>query len=182
MRRTIGTLASGLALVAALSACGGDPAPRFEAEPSAEPTTASPSASAEPEPWEERTDDGAVAFVEHWLGLFRDAENSGETAALRQASASNCESCTRFADEIDAIYRAGGAIESDGWALTSAGEPIPTGRTSLSVPFDVKQSDQRIRETSDAEWILNRGIRIGLAAEISWRQGQWRMARLDLVQ
>jgi len=123
-----------------------------------------------------------VAFVEHWLALFREAETSGDTAALREASVSSCESCTRFADEIDAIYEAGGAIESDGWALTSAGDPISTGNASLSVPFDVKQSDQRIRETSDSEWTLNRGIRIGLAAEISWRQGKWQMARLDLVQ
>lgn len=182
MRRTIGALASTLALVAALSACGGDPEPQFEAEPSGEPTTSSPPASAEPELWEERTPEGAVAFAEHWLGLFREAENTGDTVPLREASASACESCTRFAVEIDAIYGAGGAIQSDGWRLVSAGEPAQTGQMSFSVPFDVQQSDQRIRESSESEWKLNRGIKIGLAAEIVWRQGKWQMARLDLVQ
>ena len=181
MRRTIGALASSLALAATLSACGGDPEPRFEEQPSAAPSTASPSAPAEPEPWEEKSDDGAVAFVGHWLTLFREAENSGATDALRSASAPSCESCERFATEIERIYDQGGHIRSDGWSITTIAPPV-RDRSSASVAFEVRQSDQRVRETANGDEVVNRGISIGLAAELTWEDGRWLMGRLDIVR
>lgn len=118
MRRTIGALASSLALAATLSACGGDPEPRFEAEPSAAPSTASPSASAEPEPWEERTPEGAVAFAKHWTATFSEAFQTGETTDFERLSDEACETCGDLTALIKDIYGQGGRIDGAPWRLT----------------------------------------------------------------
>lgn len=137
MRRTIGALASSLALAATLSACGGDPEPRFEAEPSVAPSTASPSASAEPEPWEERTPEGAVAFAKHWTATFSEAFQTGDTTNLSALSAPECETCRTFIDLIDSVYGDGGSISGESWSLEDPGwvqsgrDFIVTGRMEI---------------------------------------------------
>jgi len=181
MRRTIGPLASGLALVAALSACGGDPAPRFEAEPSAEPTTASPSASAEPEPWEERTDDGAVAFVEHWIDVFDVAKEDGDTAMLLSLSSPDCQTCQNFAETTEDIYARGGSLTSNGWKVRSISEPIKSDRSTL-IAVDVLQTPQEVRRSESAKPEKFEGGRIDLAFTLAWANGAWTVKKLEAVQ
>lgn len=170
MRRTIGPLASGLALVAALSACGGDPAPRFEAEPSAEPTTASPSASADPEPWEERTPEGAVAFAKHWTATFSEAFQTGNTTALSAISASSCKTCKTFIELIDSVYADGGTISGRAWSLDDAGwvqsgdDVVVTGR--MLIP---EQTITRVgQQPEPAKAVTRRYI-----FTVVWASGAW---------
>ena len=87
MRRHLAYAATG-AVVLALTGCGDDPEPRV-ADPTSTPkSSSSPSASAaiEKEPWEEKTDDGAVAFVEHWLEVFNEMQRDGDQDDLRALS------------------------------------------------------------------------------------------------
>ncbi|GAB2625211.1 hypothetical protein GCM10027270_10010 [Nocardioides ginkgobilobae] len=178
MRRTIGPLASGLALVAALSACGGDPAPQFEAEPSAEPTTASPSASAEPEPWQERTPEGAVAFAKHWTATFSEAFKTGETTALDEISAKQCEGCNFFVALIREVYDGGGSIDGDAWQFVNAGWSSPKGNESIvAVTGTMRIPAQTIRrsgeEPSVAAPLTERYI-----FTVSWTEGRWQTTEL----
>ena len=46
--------------------CSDDPEPRFEPSPS---PTESTSAAAEPEAWEVKSEEGAVAFARHWMDV-----------------------------------------------------------------------------------------------------------------
>jgi len=179
MRRTIGTLAPGLALVAALSACGGDPAPRFEAEPSAEPTTASPSASAEPEPWEERTDDGAVAFVAHWVAEFNKMRATGDTSELLKLSTDRCETCTNFVEYTDQIFSSGGSLETEGWSLISVSQPAEENSDRPIISMRVDQAPQVLRESGTAEPEKFTGGKANFVAHLRWGDGRWLMHRLD---
>lgn len=163
-----------------LTACGSDPEPRFEADPTPSPTLSTSPTPDDPEPWEEKSDEGAIAFVEHWLREFNYAENTGETAELRDVSSADCESCQNFIDEIERVYSAGGKMRSDGWKVVVAGRPESMNRDLLAVPLEVKQSDQRVREAADAPWVTNEGIRLGLSAQLAW-DGEWQMKRLDIV-
>lgn len=181
MRRTIGALASTLALVAALSACGEDPEPQFEAEPSAEPTTSSPSASAEPEPWEERTDDGAVAFVEHWIDVFDQSKEDGNTDDLAALSAASCVTCENFIEMTNDIYANGGFVKSRGWTIESISEPVRSADSTL-VAVNVLQSPQEIRRGADSEVENFEGGNIDLAFTLRWRRGAWTVQAVDSVQ
>lgn len=180
MRRTIGALASGLALAATLSACGGDPEPRFEAEPTAAPSTASPSANAEPEPWEEKSDDGAVAFVEHWIDEFNAARATGESEGLASLGTAGCETCNNFVALIEQIYAAGGYVRTDGWSIVAVGELPQSGKTSI-VPVTVEQAPQELRETAESAVQRNPGGTVSMTATLNWTGREWKMGRLDLV-
>lgn len=183
MRKTVRyAVAQGLAagLVLALSACGGDPEPRFEEEPSPTPSEVTSSAPAK-EAWEEKSPEGAVAFAEHWLAAFNQAENSGDVAELRLLSSRECESCSNFVAAIQEVYGSGGRMRSDGWRVLSVGEPTLVDQ-GYSVPLQVEQSDQEVVAEAGAKPQLNRGIKIGLAAQVSWTQSTWKMQRLDIVQ
>lgn len=178
MRRTIGTLASGLALVAALSACGGDPEPQFEAEPSVTPSAASPSASAEAEPWEERTDEGAVAFVEHWIGEFNAMQTSGQTDAFAALGVADCQTCENFVDITNQIYSDGSRIESNGWSITGVGVPPNQDGNTRDVSVSIRQAPEVIY-APNGEVDRKPGGRITVVATVLWRQDSWRMAELS---
>lgn len=175
MRSALG--ATALSTVLLLAGCGGDPEPRFRAEPSAEPTVASssPAAAPEPEAWEEKTPEGAVAFAKHWTATFSEAFRSGNTAALAQLSAPDCETCNTFIDLIQGVYKDGGSITGDPWRLTGAGwvksedEYVVTGQ--MVIP---EQTIRRAGESPEpAEALTRRYI-----FTITWAGRGWRTERL----
>lgn len=177
MRRTIRAVASSLALGAALSSCGGDPEPRFEAEPSAEPATSSPSASAEPEPWEERTPEGAVAFAKYWTATFSEAFQTGDTEAFERLNAADCESCGFLVETVESIYGVGGTAVGDDWKLTEPasspprenGEAITVTGLMLVSELTVRRPGQPV--TRDA------AERVRFNFDLRW-DGGWKVERL----
>ena len=178
--RQIHRHALALGLVLALSACGGDPEPQFEADPPPAPSEVTASAPAK-EAWEEKSPEGAVAFAEHWLAVFQEAENSGEVEDLKSLSTNKCGSCKNFVDAIQEVYAAGGSMRSEGWRVLTVGEPAAAEK-GYSIPLQVEQSDQTVVEKAGAEPQLNEGISIGLAAQVIWTSSAWQMNRLDIVQ
>ena len=61
----------------AVGGCSDDePEPKFAPSESPSPTESSTPA---PEAWEVKSEDGAVAFAEHWVDVFNEAHGSGET-------------------------------------------------------------------------------------------------------
>ncbi len=178
--RQIHRHALALGLVLALSACGSDPEPRFEADPSPAPSEVTTSAPAK-EAWEERSDDGAIAFVEHWIDEFNAARSTGDTEALSSNSASDCETCNNFVDLIDSIYAAGGSIATEGWQIAAVGQLPQSGRRTV-VPITVKQAPQEYEESAGAEIQRNPGGEVGMTAAVVWTDDAWKMARLDLIQ
>ena len=171
-------LVAGLALT--LSACGGDPEPRFEEEPSPTPSEVTSSAPAK-EAWEEKSDDGAIAFVEHWIDEFNLAVSTGDTQTLAELSASACVTCQNFIDLTDKIYRAGGRVESAGWSVRSLSEPKKSeGGTLISANF--RQPEETIWPTSDSKPDTYSGGPIDYVLTLNWRDKRWQMASMDVLQ
>ncbi|WP_341231172.1 DUF6318 family protein [Nocardioides salarius] len=181
MRRHLAYAAG--AAVLALAGCGGDdPTPQVADPTPTASVSASPSASAavEKEAWEKKTDDGAVAFVEHWLEVFNEAETTGETQVLEDLSAPGCETCANFVEITNDIYGAGGFIKSEGWKIQQVGRPTETA-TETVVAFNVDQTPQRVRQTAESETLARPGGKLSLSAHLAWRGGKWVMNRLDRV-
>ena len=179
MRRTIGALASSLALVAALSACGGDPEPRFQAEPSAAPSAASPSASvsAEPEPWEERTPEGAVAFAKHWTATFSDAFQTGDTEAFERLNDRSCESCGFLVETVKSIYGEGGTAIGDDWRLTApASSPPRENGKAITVTGMMLVSELTVRRPGQPA-TRDTAARVRFNFDLRWDDG-WVVERL----
>ncbi len=106
MRRHLAYAAG--AAVLALTGCGGDdPTPQVADPTPSASVSPSPSASAaaEKEAWEKKTDDGAVAFVEHWLEVFNEMQVTRRAdRASRPSAHRDCETCANFVEITDGIY------------------------------------------------------------------------------
>ena len=121
----------------ALSSCSDD------SSSSADPPTPS-STSSEPSPTQAA--ETPEEFVRRWVDLNTSMQNTGNTKAFRKIS-SKCRPCLSTADQVDAIYKAGGYVKTDGWTAKSikASEPGTNGDVQLTIavnsaPTEYKES------------------------------------------
>lgn len=158
-------------LVVALAGCGGDPEPEFSPAPSASPTASASAEVDEPEAWEEKSDDGAVAFVEHWIDEFSIAFQTGETSDVEALATPNCGACAGLTALIDDAYRGGGSIEGEAWTLADArtsGTP-PDGQAAVSA--DIDQPAQVVRVPGESAARTAPG-QVTYLFELTW-DGGW---------
>ncbi|MEN8705260.1 MAG: DUF6318 family protein [Nocardioides marinisabuli] len=182
MRRHLAYAAAG-AVVLALTSCGDDPEPQV-ADPTSTPSSSSSpteSAAAEKEPWEKKSEEGAMAFIEHWIRTFNAARASGTTEQLVEVSSPSCETCSNFVALIDRIYGDGGSLQTEGWHVVQFAEPLEDTNDSLVVPISVQQAPQTLRESANSRVQKNPGGRAGFVATVTWQSGRWNMERLDLA-
>ncbi len=97
-----------LAAAVLLAGCQDEPEPEFDPTP-----TESPSESESSEAPEAQT---AEEFIEKWVGLQRDMQNTGETASFLAASP-GCRSCRETANLIEEYYANGGFVRTEGRAI-----------------------------------------------------------------
>lgn len=163
-------------LLAALGACSEDePDPQFAPSPSPTPTeTTTP----EPEAWEVKSEDGAVAFAEHWVDVFTDAVNAGESDGLRSLSGGECATCTAIADRVDSIEADGGFYRSPGWRVLQAvpAQDMPANEALISMR--VLQGKEVFRESAASTVVRNPSSRATYSARLAWADGGWRMVDL----
>jgi hypothetical protein len=141
-----------LALLLALTACGGDP----KADPSPTPSTpvttpvsTTPAAPVMPEAAKANTSAGALEFVRFYVTAFNHSEATGDVRSLVDASADECESCISVIDKVRDLYTAGGYSEGGQWRLvevrvTSVGHP-------WRVAGRVSYGPQRVVQPGQAE-------------------------------
>jgi hypothetical protein len=174
-----GIVAAGLVIaMTALAGCTDEPRPRFE-EPTESPAASdsTTSAAAEPEPWEEKSKAGAVAFARHWIDVFNDAQTSGDTYALQQSSSPQCATCAGFIGRLKRLYGDGGRFEGDGWRVLLAA-PGPSAITDeAQVNLRIDRPAERII-AGDGRVQRFPGGKSTYSAELVWSDGEWRMARL----
>ena len=163
--------------------CADDPEPKL-APPDDTPTTASSSPSASPtrEPWEKKTNAGAVAFIHEWVKTLNKAGSNGETERLRSLSETSCASCSNLIQYIGEVYGGGGRIVSRGWAVLSVGEF--TGERSpseRSLPVQISQAPQRVhRPGEDVARVPARKFTV--AFDLQWTSGGWRTSKAEVLQ
>ena len=132
VRRTVAALVGAAFL---LAGCSGDPEPRFTptASPSESETTAEPQAQTPEE------------FIEEWVALQRDMQNTGDTEEFLAVS-QGCESCEDAARLIDQFYAAGGFVETDGRTVLG----IRTVQRNRVYEVRVRSAPTRYKETASS--------------------------------
>jgi hypothetical protein len=116
-RTIVGTLAVPL-LLAALTSCGGGD--DSVADP---PVSSAPTSS----PTESPQRESPEHFVRRWAREDVRMQNTGATSAFRSLT-NHCGGCAAVADRVDAIYKAGGHVETEGWTLRHIGETDRRGQ------------------------------------------------------
>jgi len=164
-----------------LGACSqDDPQPTFS--PPSDSPSATESSPAEPvvQPWEKKTEAGAVAFAKHWVDVLNRVGESGRTADLTDISANNCASCASLVEYIDGVYGDGGRIESDGWEVLQVGDVAPGKTAKSTMSMRVRQSEQRVYRPGEktahvapVQFTVNFGL--------SWTDG-WSMTKAEIIQ
>jgi hypothetical protein len=66
----------------------------------------------------------AKAFVRYYVDAINYASGTGDTAPIKNSSASDCVSCRDVAVAIDRIYASGSHLDGGGWAVRTLA-PIP---------------------------------------------------------
>ncbi|TIC79443.1 DUF6318 family protein [Nocardioides sp. GY 10127] len=165
------------ALLASGCAADGGSATPIVTTPSAVSSSAdvSPSAGASDAAWQKHTDAGAVAFVKHWLDVFNDMQQTGDTAGFASLNTADCETCANLIDITEGIY-ADGKLRSDGW-LRPKIVPIDAKPGLTGFAVRLHQSPQIVispngRETYD-------GGMATFIAGLRWQANAWRMASWD---
>lgn len=160
-----------LALTAVLLVgCSGDPEPK---EPDA---SAAPDSTATPPPLPEaatqETAEGAEAFVNHYLNVLNYAAHTGDTAALRSLSDSECGSCNNYLDVVDATHAAGGGYTGGDWkagelSVAAQGSEwrVAGELTTAKGTFDNGTEEQRTTEPGT----------MAVAFLTEYVDGMWRM-------
>lgn len=166
-----------LAATLGLGACGGDD--DATADPSAA-TTATPRTSpiADPYRTEAPTAESARQFIERWNTTETAMENTGDSSNYR-AMTRGCEPCRKTANQIDAIYDAGGRVLAEGRRILFIRQlPSAEGYTVFRVGFDVGTT--RYVERPDADPQSFPGGKRTYQFELK-RAGAWRLTNLYVV-
>lgn len=174
-------LVAAVVAVVVLGGCADDPTPRFEADPSESPSESASTTPDVREPWEEKSDEGAIAFVEHWVDEFNAMRASGDTSTLADLSSSRCDSCSSSLEYAEEIYGAGGSLETDGWKVLSVSAPAKSGSSTPVLGVRIDRAPQLLRESTNAEPERFAGGPADYTAYLRWANGQWLMERLDLA-
>ena len=109
-----------VALLLALTACGGDPKP--DPSPSVStsvtsPASATPTPPVMPEEAKADTKAGAIAFVKYYIALINHAQATGDVDALAKVEGPDCKSCAEGRDYLKKIYGSGGHISGGAWSV-----------------------------------------------------------------
>lgn len=117
VRRSLaGALAAPLLL---LAACGGG------ADSIADPPISSAPTSSPTKPPKQES---IESFIRRWVNEDTRMQNTGNTAEFRSMS-KGCDGCDAVADRIEAIYKAGGRVRTDGWSLLRSYQSAHHGKT-----------------------------------------------------
>lgn len=116
------------------------------------------------------TDDGAVAFTEHYWGQLLAATSTGDPSGLTALTASSCQVCAAYAADLEARAVAGSLLDPVPWegatedraltdpggtftkvAVSTDGYTLPTGEKVDAVTYGLNLELQR----SDAGWTVH---------------------------
>lgn len=129
-----------------------EPAPTTEAPA---PTSAEPAPTTEeaeagppemPDEAKEQTEEGAEAFVEHYLDMLNYTGQHPQTGHLEPLGAEGCKSCRNYEDNVETLVEQG--QRNDGPALTISGTNGIGSSATTIVLADIEQLDYDVLDTS----------------------------------
>ncbi|WP_133241291.1 DUF6318 family protein [Nocardioides gansuensis] len=135
-----------------------------------------------PEPWEAKTDDGAVAFVRHWFDLLNVARLEGETEPLLGVSTKDCATCNNVAELAQRLHQPGGIYDSKPWQILQISSPTKYDPPAWQVAVRVLQPAARVKLPDEKKVHETARGRKTLAATFFWRGDQWKMHEVAPVE
>lgn len=167
------TIASVVAALFLVSACGGD------TEPTAEPTvkqsapteaveTPSPTASSAA-PKQESLE----AFAERWIAEWGAMQASGNTSPFRLMVTKRCEACTTFMTTVEEIYANGGWIKTKGSSVIKLSERRDTNNGVVVFLLTIDTKPTRLQRTPDSKVESLPGGTEYLRISAKKRSGTW---------
>ncbi len=186
VRRIVAVTGVATVLLTGLAGCSEDePIPIMPDPSTSSPTAATsedPPLDYTPEAWEEKTDAGAIAFVEHWIDLLNQGRLTGETGPMTEASTRACKTCANFADIIATWYEPGAEHEGGPWRIVQRAEPR-TGRNGRSeVVFRVRQPKQVVNLSGPGGKSTFDGGEQTYIASLRWAGELWMMDELEILK
>lgn len=194
MRRTVAALVTGSLLALGATGCTEDepqpkmpdtstpstPAPSTSSESQSPSGSDTPSGPGTPQAWEEHSEDGADAFVRHWIDLFNDARLNQETDPLREASTPECATCKNFADMTDQWASEGATYQGEPWSIEKLGIQ-PYGAKEATIVAVIKAPPDVLREPGQDPQRMPGGNKT-LKFTIKWQKSSWLMHEVVEVQ
>lgn len=169
------------ALPMLLAGCAEDePVPKMP-DPTS-PTTSTAEPSEEPQPWELKTNKGAVAFAEHWIDLLNDARLRADFAPLEHASTRSCETCASFLSILEQLHSPGGVYQSKPWKVEQTGVIAGVANGSAKIAVRVRAPAERVKTPTDEKVRRHAGTTDTYEATLVWGESGWRMSKLVIPE
>lgn len=158
LKRALG-LCTGIGVLLILTGCGTQPTPPEPTLPSSQPSVESEtSTTTEPEPTEsslieppvlpeaakENSEEGAIAFAQHFIDVLNYSTSSLDDEYLEVISATDCKYCTRVTAMIQDTKKAGGTVDGLIFSLVSDPEVLTNEADVFGLEFFVSNSEYRI--------------------------------------
>ncbi|MGZ8769065.1 DUF6318 family protein [Aeromicrobium sp.] len=124
---------------------------------------------------EANTVDGAIAFVEHYVELLNYSSDTGDVAALSDATDAECAGCDSYVSLYKSTYASGGYFRDPGWSITRIDPDIQN--KSLLVFVSVTSHGGTFREKSGSEVQKSRDEKYNLIFTPTLHDGQWKVSR-----
>ena len=161
-------------LLAALTACSGDPEPIIEPSPPASSPTDSPTPTTTPS---EAEPESAKAFIRRWQDEALAMQLSGDTSRYR-AMTKGCQDCDAFANQVDDIYSGDGAIEIASAKVFRVEQAGVSGGTQI-FEFEVVSSPTVVRDSAGLVTQRLDGGRVRFQANLERERGDWHVVRIS---
>ncbi len=173
-------------LVTGLAGCSEDePTPIMPDPSTPSPTTATsedPPLDYTPEAWEEKTDAGAIAFVDHWVNLVNRGRLTGDSQPMTDVSTPRCKTCASYA-EIMATWHAPGAEHEGGpWKVLQRSDPQWDGNGRAEIFFRVRQPKQIVDLAGPGGRSRFNGGEETYRASLRWTDDEWKMDEQEIIE
>ena len=123
----------------------------------------------------EGTDEGAIAFVKHYIDVFNYASNTGDVKELQKLSDPGCESCEKYLTTIETAHAEGADVDGFGWTV----DDVIAGDGST---FDlaIRSKKYRTKDAADSEWGVVLAAKYEFVVELSRRGSRWTISEFYL--
>lgn len=183
VRRPATAIAVVVSLGLGVVGCGGDP-PEAKPAPSTSaaapsPTPTGPVAPELPADAKREDEVGAKAFIKFWFSVVTYAMQTGDTSAMDQYAADQCETCIKLSKSIETAYADGGHLEGAGWSVEGvrAGSERSDG---VQLYLFAQQAPQAYVDRSGRVSKRIKGAGFGAEALVI-RQDDWVLRELALL-
>ncbi|NUR08053.1 MAG: hypothetical protein HOQ22_13955 [Nocardioidaceae bacterium] len=126
------------------------------------------------------TEKGAQNFARYWVDVLNKATVTGDTKKLESLQKDSCEGCKVFTDRLNAIYQAGGHVETKGFnvktLLTDSSIPKPGAGVSATLTA----TPQTVVEKKGAKPTKRPGGDVRVRLIMVRENDHWVMDRIDL--